>query len=218
MAKQVLKLGIQNSRSVARAGYAEERILTACMLAYKTGYDSTFMNYTNVPQWQKVVGSYSWMMSFAMAAVIKNVEPSMRATNAIRRHPSNMALAAITLDSVSGGGAILCAGADEAQNFEKFCILFVKPANKGEELMVVIHIPYESNPYNTAGYNGKLCELHSPGQAPSAHKPRISAYMAAGCKRTLVLAGNLGAGGLSNGHEPKFFEDSRDQIASAHKR
>ena len=49
----MLKFGIQNGLNVARAGYTEDQILTACMLADKTGYDSVFyMDHTNVPQWK----------------------------------------------------------------------------------------------------------------------------------------------------------------------
>ena len=44
-----LKFGIQNGLNVARAGYTEDQILTACILADKTGYDSIFyMDHTNV--------------------------------------------------------------------------------------------------------------------------------------------------------------------------
>ena len=35
-----LKFGIQNGLNVARAGYSEDQILTACILADKTGYDN----------------------------------------------------------------------------------------------------------------------------------------------------------------------------------
>ena len=33
----MLKFGIQNGLNVARAGYSEDQILTACMLADRTG-------------------------------------------------------------------------------------------------------------------------------------------------------------------------------------
>ena len=33
----MIKFGIQNGLNVARAGYTEDQILTACMLADKTG-------------------------------------------------------------------------------------------------------------------------------------------------------------------------------------
>ena len=53
MASKQLKFGIQNGLNVARAGYTEDQILTACILADKTGYDSIFyMDHTNVPQWK----------------------------------------------------------------------------------------------------------------------------------------------------------------------
>ncbi len=51
MTEKKLKFGIQNGLNVARAGYSEDQILTACILADKTGYDSIFyMDHTNVPQ------------------------------------------------------------------------------------------------------------------------------------------------------------------------
>ena len=51
----MMKFGIQNGLNVARAGYSEDQILTACMLADRTGYDSIFyMDHTNVPQWKKM--------------------------------------------------------------------------------------------------------------------------------------------------------------------
>lgn len=211
MAKQV-NLGIQNSRSVARAGYARERMLTACMPADKTGYDSTFMNYTHVPQWQKAIVLDSQMMSFAIMAVTKNVESSACAANTIWRHPSYIALITTTLASGSVGGAILYMVGGDAQNL-KFCILFVTPVNEEEVWMEVIHAPYESNPDNPLDCNGQFYELQSAcHQVPSVHKPSISTYMTADGKRTLMLTGNPGDGWLAIEYAPKFFEDCRYQI------
>lgn len=215
MAKQVLNLGIQNSRSVARAGCTRERILTACMPADKTGYDSTFMNYTNVPQWQNAIGLYSQMMSFAMTVVTKNEESSTCATNTIWRHSSDIALITITLASGSVDRAVLRMVGGDAQNL-KFCILFVKPVNEGEGWMEVIHAPYESNPDNPLDCNGQFYELQSAcHQASSVRKPRILAHMTADGKRTLMLTGNLGGGWLAIGHAPKFFGDCHYQIVSS---
>ena len=98
MAHKNLKFGIQNGLNVARAGYTEDQILTACMLADKTGYDSIFyMDHTNVPQWKNATVLDPWVMLSAIAAVTNNVELGTCVTDAIRRHPSNIALAAITL-------------------------------------------------------------------------------------------------------------------------
>ena len=104
----MIKFGIQNGLNVARAGYSEDQILTACMLADRTGYDSVFyMDHTNVPQWKNAIVLDPWVMLSAIAAVTNHVELGTCVTDAIRRHPSNIALAAITLDRVSKGRAIL---------------------------------------------------------------------------------------------------------------
>ena len=73
-----IKFGIQNGLNVARAGYTEDQILTACMLADKTGYDSIFyMDHTNVPQWKNAIVLDPWVMLSAIAAVTNNVTLTM---------------------------------------------------------------------------------------------------------------------------------------------
>ena len=158
----MIKFGIQNGLNVARAGYTEDQILTACMLADKTGYDSIFyMDHTNVPQWKNAIVLDPWVMLSSIAAVTNNVELGTCVTDAIRRHPSNIALAAITLDRVSKGRAILGIGAGEAQNLKEFCIPFEKPVSKWEEQIQLIHKLYGSTPDNTVDYEGKYCLLYT---------------------------------------------------------
>ena len=197
MIQNKLKFGIQNGLNVARAGYNEDQILTACMLADKTGYDSIFyMDHTNVPQWKNATVLDPWVMLSAIAAVTNNVELGTCVTDAIRRHPSNIALAAITLDRVSKGRAILGIGAGEAQNLKEFCIPFEKPVSKWAEQIEVIKTLYKSTPDNTVDYNGKYYQLEGAClQAPPIRKPHPPTYMASGGKRTLELTGKLGEGG-----------------------
>ena len=214
MTQNKLKFGIQNGLNVARAGYTEDQILTACMLADKTGYDSIFyMDHTNVPQWKNATVLDPWVMLSAIAAVTSNVELGTCVTDAIRRHPSNIALAAITLDRVSKGRAILGIGAGEAQNLKEFCIPFEKPVSKWEEQIETIHTLYKSTPDNTVDYKGKYYQLEGAClQAPPIRKPRPPTYMASGGKRTLALTGKLGDGWLPIGYTPELFEDHAAQI------
>jgi phthiodiolone/phenolphthiodiolone dimycocerosates ketoreductase len=214
LASKQLKFGIQNGLNVARAGYTEDQILTACILADKTGYDSIFyMDHTNVPQWKNATVLDPWVMLSAIAAVTQNVELGTCVTDAIRRHPSNIALAAISLDRISKGRAILGIGAGEAQNLKEFCIPFEKPVSKWEEQIEVIHKLYESNPDNTVSYDGKYYKLEGAClQAAPIRKPRPPTYMAAGGKRTLAMTGKLGDGWLPIGYTPELFEDHRKQI------
>ncbi len=217
LASKKLKFGIQNGLNVARAGYTEDQILTACMLADKTGYDSIFyMDHTNVPQWKNATVLDPWVMLSAIAAVTNNVELGTCVTDAIRRHPSNIALAAITLDRISKGRAILGIGAGEAQNLKEFCIPFEKPVSKWAEQIEVIKTLYHSDPDNTVDYEGKYYKLEKAClQAASIRKPHPPTYMASGGKRTLDLTGKLGEGWLPIGYTPELFEDHRKQIEVA---
>src|SRR3989344_1544330 len=186
-----LKFGIQNGLNVARAGYTEDQILTACMLADKTGYDSIFyMDHTNVPQWKNAIVLDPWVMLSAIAA--------------------------ITLDRVSKGRAILGIGAGEAQNLKEFCIPFEKPVSKWEEQIQVIKILYGSTPDHTVNYNGKYYKLEGAClQAPPIRKPHPPTYMASGGTRTLELTGKLGEGWLPIGYTPELFEDHAKQFQTS---
>ena len=214
LASKQLKFGIQNGLNVARAGYTEDQIITACQLADRTGYDSIFyMDHTNVPQWKNATVLDPWVMLSAIAAVTNNVELGTCVTDAIRRHPSNIALAAITLDRISKGRAILGIGAGEAQNLKEFCIPFEKPVSKWAEQIEVIKTLYQSTPDNTVDYAGKYYQLEGAClQAPPIRKPHPPTYMASGGKRTLALTGKLGDGWLPIGYTPELFEDHRKQI------
>jgi phthiodiolone/phenolphthiodiolone dimycocerosates ketoreductase len=210
----MIKFGIQNGLNVARAGYSEDQILTACMLADRTGYDSIFyMDHTNVPQWKNAIVLHPWVMLSSIAAVTNHVELGTCVTDAIRRHPSNIALAAITLDRISKGRAILGIGAGEAQNLKEFCIPFEKPVSKWEEQIQVIKKLYHSTPDNTVDFEGKYYQLKSAClQAPPIRKPHPPTYMASGGKRTLYLTGKYGDGWLPIGYTPELFEDHKKQI------
>jgi phthiodiolone/phenolphthiodiolone dimycocerosates ketoreductase len=207
--KKMLKFGIQNGLNVARAGFSEDQILTACLLADRTGYDSIFyMDHSNVPQWSKAIVNDPWVMLSAIAATTQHVEVGTCVTDAIRRHPSNIALASITLDRVSKGRAILGIGAGEAQNLKEFNIPFDNPVSKWEEQLQVIKLLYESDPDNRVDFNGKYYQLSKAClQAKPIRNPHPPIYMAAGGQRTLQMTGKYGDGWLPIGYTPELFED-----------
>ena len=214
-----IKFGIQNGLNVARAGFTEDQIFTACILADRTGYDSVwYMDHTNVPQWSKAVVLDPWVMLPAIAAQTRHVELGTCVTDAIRRHPSNIALATITLDRISNGRGVLGIGAGEAQNLKEFCIPFEKPVAKWEEQIQVIKKCMTSSPDNLANYEGQYYKLEGAClQAPPIRKPHPPIYMASGGKRTLMLTGKYGDGWLPIGYTPELFEDHAKQIDDSRK-
>jgi len=140
----MIKFGIQQGLNVARLGLTEDQILTACVLADKMGYDSIwYMDHSNVPQWNSAIVNDPWVMLAAIAAVTNRVELGTCVTDAVRRHPSNIALATVTLDRVSHGRGTLGIGAGEAQNIKEFKIQWDKPVGRFEEQLQVIKLLFE---------------------------------------------------------------------------
>ena len=214
-----IKFGIQNGLNVARAGYSEDQILTACMLADRTGYDSIwYMDHTNVPQWSKAIVLDPWVMLSAIANATRNCELGTCVTDAIRRHPSNIALATVTLDRVSKGRGALGIGAGEAQNLKEFCIPFENPVSKWEEQIQVIQKLFYSTPDNRVDFEGKYYRLEKAClQAPPIRKPHPPIYMAAGGQRTLKMVGKYGEGWIPIGYTPELYEDHANVIIESMK-
>lgn len=214
-----IKFGIQNGLNVARAGYTEDQIFTACILADRVGYDSIwYMDHTNVPQWSNAVVLDPWVMLPAIAAQTRHVELGTCVTDAIRRHPSNIALATITLDRISNGRGVLGIGAGEAQNLKEFCIPFEKPVSKWEEQIHVIRKLFESSPEHRVSYDGQYYQLKDAClQAKPLTKPHPPIYMAAGGPRTLKMCGKYGDGWLPIGYTPELFEDHASTIKESMK-
>ena len=91
----------------------ETQVLTACQIADRMDYDSVWtMDHSNVPQWKNAVVNDAWLMLAAIGAVTSHVELGTCVTDAIRRHPSSIALSTITLDRITKGRAILGIGAE----------------------------------------------------------------------------------------------------------
>jgi phthiodiolone/phenolphthiodiolone dimycocerosates ketoreductase len=136
--------------------------MTACQIADRMNYDSIWMmDHSNVPQWKNAVVNDAWLMLAAIGAITRNVELGTCVTDAIRRHPSSIALSAITLDRITNGRAILGIGAGEAQNVVDFGIEFNKPVSKFKEQLEVIESLFESDPDHHVNYNGQYYKLNN---------------------------------------------------------
>lgn len=203
-----LKFGFTQGLNVARLGLDETQILTACQIADRLDYDSVWvMDHSNVPQWKNAVVNDAWLMLAAIGASTTKVELGTCVTDAIRRHPSSIALSAITLDRITKGRAILGIGAGEAQNVVDFGIEFNKPVSKFKEQLDVIERLFESDPDNHVNYSGQYYKLiNACLQAKSIRKPRPPVYIAAGAPRTLELCAIYGDGWIPIGYTPELFK------------
>ena len=203
------KFGFTQGLNVARLGLDETQVITACQIADRMDYDSIWaMDHSNVPQWKNAVVNDAWIMLAAIGALTQNVEVGTCVTDAIRRHPSAIALSTITLDRVTKGRGMLGIGAGEAQNVVDFGIEFTKPVAKFREQLEVIHRLFESGVDNHVSYNGEFYKLNDASlQTRSIRKPRPPIYIAAGAPKTLELCARYGDGWIPIGYTPELFRN-----------
>lgn len=209
-----IKFGFTQGLNVARLGLDESQVITACQIADRMDYDSVWtMDHSNVPQWKNAVVNDAWLMLAAIGAVTSHVELGTCVTDAIRRHPSSIALSAITLDRITKGRAILGIGAGEAQNVVDFGIEFSKPVSKFKEQLEVIEKLFTSEPDRRVNYKGQYYNLiEACLQARSIRKPRPPIYIAAGAPKTLELCAKYGDGWIPIGYTPELFKNHANVI------
>ena len=209
-----IKFGFTQGLNVARLGLDESQVITACQIADRMDYDSVWtMDHSNVPQWKNAVVNDAWLMLAAIGAVTSHVELGTCVTDAIRRHPSAIALSAITLDRITKGRAILGIGAGEAQNVVDFGIEFSKPVSKFKEQLEVIEKLFTSEPDRRVSYKGQYYNLiEACLQARSIRKPRPPIYIAAGAPKTLELCAKYGDGWIPIGYTPELFKNHANVI------
>lgn len=209
-----LKFGFTQGLNVARLGLDESQVITACQIADRMDYDSVWtMDHSNVPQWKNAVVNDAWLMLAAIGAVTSHVELGTCVTDAIRRHPSAIALSTITLDRITKGRAILGIGAGEAQNVVDFGIEFSKPVSKFKEQLEVIEKLFTSEPDRRVSYKGQYYSLiEACLQARSIRKPRPPIYIAAGAPKTLELCAKYGDGWIPIGYTPELFKNHANVV------
>ena len=209
-----IKFGLTFGLNVARLGLDETQVITASQIADRTNFDSVWaMDHTNVPQWKNAVVNDAWLILSAIGAVTNNVELGTCVTDAIRRHPSTIALSTVTLDRITKGRGILGIGAGEAQNVVDFGIEFSKPVTKFKEQLEVIEKLFDSSPDNRVNYDGKYFKLvEACLQAKSIRMPRPPVYIAAGAPKTLELCATYGDGWIPIGYTPALFESHANII------
>jgi phthiodiolone/phenolphthiodiolone dimycocerosates ketoreductase len=209
-----VKFGFTQGLNVARLGLDESQVITACQIADRMDYDSVWsMDHSNVPQWKNAVVNDAWLMLAAIGAVTSHVELGTCVTDAIRRHPSAIALSTITLDRITKGRAILGIGAGEAQNVVDFGIEFSKPVSKFKEQLEVIEKLFESEPDRRVSDKGQYYNLvEACLQASSIRKPRPPIYIAAGAPKTLELCAKYGDGWIPIGYTPELFKNHANVI------
>jgi phthiodiolone/phenolphthiodiolone dimycocerosates ketoreductase len=136
-------------------------------------------------------------------------------TEAIRRHPAQLAQAALTLHHVSRGRFILGIGAGERENVEPYGLSYRGQASRLEEALYLIRLLWRSDGY--VSYRGRHFTLDRASMGLGPYRgsyPRI--WVAAHGPRTLRMAGRYGDGWLPTHHmEPEEYAEHLRTIRAA---
>src|SRR5260370_2687178 len=94
----------------------------------------------------------------AVAVLTRNVPIATSVVDTVRRHPSLLAQAALTLDHLARGRFILGVGSGETENTVPYGFDFSKPASRFEESLKVIRLLWESD--GPVDLTCHVCQLH----------------------------------------------------------
>ncbi len=150
-----------------------------------------------------------------LAGRTKKARVGTAVTEAIRRHPAEIAQAALTLHHLSHGRFVLGMGAGERENVEPYGLSFAGQVSRLEEALYVIRLLWTSPGY--VSYEGTYFRLDRGviGLGPyRGTYPPI--WVAAHGPKTLRLAGRYGDGWLpTHQMEPDEYAEHLREIRSA---
>ncbi len=150
-----------------------------------------------------------------LAGRTKKARVGTAVTEAIRRHPAEIAQAALTLHHLSHGRFVLGMGAGERENVEPYGLSYAGQVSRLEEALYVIRLLWTSRGY--ASYEGRYFRLDRGviGLGPyRGTYPPI--WVAAHGPKTLRLAGRYGDGWLpTHQMEPDEYAEHLRTIRSA---
>ena len=193
----VVKFGFQHGTNYAALGLKTKDFLKSVQYCEKSGYDSIFMmdHLNSSPMYSEVVSSNA-ILPIA-ASQTEKVKIGSCVTDPHRRHPSQIALDALTIQRLSNNRFILGIGAGEAMNLNEFGIIWDKPASRLIEAVEVIKELWKTTQSKNAKaeYTGKFYNLKGARlQYPTKNLPKL--WIAANGPRLIEFTGRVADGWL----------------------
>ncbi len=182
----VLYHGIESGQELARYGrIAEETGFESLWVTERLGHEETFASLGYV------------------AAVTKDLRLGAGVVNAYTRHPALLAMAAATLDRISGGRFILGLGASERAAIEgRLGIPYGDPRAAMREAIGILRDLWSGAAVSKIASRFNLNEMRL---ALLPLQERLPVYMAALGPRALRLAGAIADGALLNAYSPAGY-------------
>lgn len=134
-------------------------------------------------------------------------------TDALRRHPAQIAQTFATLDLYSQGRAVLGIGAGEEMNLSVYNIKNERPLKRLQEAVEVIKLLWTCSYDEPAYYDGEFFKLNRAFlQVKCVQSPRPRVYIGAMGPKNRELAGRIADGVYTFLTIPEFFSETVNDI------
>jgi F420-dependent oxidoreductase-like protein len=146
-----------------------------------------------------------------LAAKTSRIRLGAGIMQAVARTPANLAMTAMTLESMSGGRFVMGLGASGPQVVEGWHgVPFRKPIQRMRELIDIVRIVSSGERLQ---YDGEIYHLPLPGgegkalKSGAAAQPNIPVYLATLSPKSLAMTGELADGWIGTSFIPEQAED-----------
>jgi phthiodiolone/phenolphthiodiolone dimycocerosates ketoreductase len=153
-------------------------------------------------------------MMAAVGAATERIAVGVAVTDLIRRHPAMLAQAALTVDHLSGGRAIVGLGTGERLNVSPYGMEWDRPVGRLEEGIRVMRLLWGAD--GPVDFEGRFFRLRRAvlGLRPLDGRPP-PVWVAAHAPRMLRITGTLADGWLPTKMEPDEYRERRRAIEDA---
>ncbi|MFX1294107.1 MAG: LLM class flavin-dependent oxidoreductase [Promethearchaeota archaeon] len=204
----MVKFGIHHGANAPFLKFKIPDIVKSAQLADELGFDSIWvMDHLNwTPLSAKTQIQDAFIILGHLTDKIKNATLGSCVTDPHRRHPAQIALAALTLQDLTSDKFILGIGAGEGANLADFGVPWNKPVTRLTEACKIIKSLWDSSLQKPVNFEGEFFYLRDAGlQFKIDVKPKL--YVAANGPKTIQLAGQIGDGWLPANDTPKLYEN-----------
>lgn len=146
------------------------------------------------------------IMMGAAGAATSTIRVGVCVTDTIRRHPAMLAQAALTVDHLAGGRAIIGLGSGERMNITPYGMEWSKPVGRLEEAVEVMRLLWSTD--KPVDFDGQFFKLRDAvlGLRPLDGRPP-QVWLAAHGPRMLGIAGRLADGWLPTNIRPDAYAE-----------
>ena len=162
----------------------------------ESGFDCiTIGDHTLIPNSAASYPNAATVLGY-LASITERCKLSQAVTDPLRRHPVEIAQAALTLDQLTKGRAMLGLGAGEMMNLEPFGLSYERPFTRLREAVEVVKLLWGSSPKSPVDYDGEFFQLRRAylqiGSYNVGTHPPL--YIGAVGTRTRELVGEMAEG------------------------